>query len=354
MTSGLAAGEHAARVAASGAPSSASSELVLSLREVAVEFAIPGGTFRAVDGVTLDVYRGRTVALVGESGSGKSVTIQSVMRLLKSNARIAAGEIWFRGRDGRRRDLAQLAERDMRGIRGNEIGLIFQEPMTSLNPLLKVGAQIAQAIRLHRTVSAREAQAEAVRLLRQVEIGDAAQRAAHYPHQLSGGMRQRVMIAMALACRPVLLLADEPTTALDVTVQAQILLLLRNLQEQLGMGVLFVTHNLGVVAEIADEVQVMYGGQIIESAPVATLFDRPAHPYTRALLASLPDADAPHRPQRRLAVVPGQVVDPRQLPPGCRFEPRCGFAIGDCRTAAPAAETVLASQTVRCRRWSEI
>ena len=220
----------------------------------------------------------------------------------------------------------------MRRIRGNEIGLIFQEPMTSLNPLLKVGAQIAQAIRLHRAVSAGEAHAEAVRLLGQVEISEPATRAGQYPHQLSGGMRQRVMIAMALACRPVLLLADEPTTALDVTVQAQILHLLRSLQEQLHMGVLFVTHNLGVVAEIADQVEVMYGGQIVESAPVEKIFDQPLHPYTRALLASLPDADAPHRPHRRLAVMPGQPVDPRRLPPGCRFEPRCSLAVDECRS----------------------
>jgi peptide/nickel transport system ATP-binding protein/oligopeptide transport system ATP-binding protein len=324
----------------------------LSLRGLAVEFATKDGSFRAVDGVTLDVFRGRTVALVGESGSGKSVTIQSVMGLIRTPGRVAAGEILFRGRDGRRRDLAKLDERQMRGIRGNEIGWVFQEPMTSLNPLLKVGAQVAQAIRLHRSVSAREAQAEAVRLLRQVEIGDAAARAVQYPHQLSGGMRQRVMIAMALACSPVLLLADEPTTALDVTVQAQILRLLRSLQEQLGMGVLFVTHNLGVVAEIADEVQVMYGGQIIESAPVGRLFDRPLHPYTRALLASLPDAAAPHRPQQRLAVVPGQVVDPRQLPPGCRFEPRCSLAISACRACPPMVQAAV-RHDVRCLRWSE-
>jgi oligopeptide/dipeptide ABC transporter ATP-binding protein len=346
------AGPTQAVAAEAGAGAAVASEPVLSLRGLAVEFAVQGRSFRAVDGVTLDVFRGRTVALVGESGSGKSVTIQSVMRLLKSPARIATGEILFRGRDGRRRDLAQLDEREMRRIRGNEIGLIFQEPMTSLNPLLKVGVQIAQAIRLHRPVSRREADARAVQLLRQVEIGDAAARAAQYPHQLSGGMRQRVMIAMALACDPVLLLADEPTTALDVTVQAQILRLLRSLQERLGMGVLFVTHNLGVVAEIADEVEVMYGGQIIESAPVARLFDRPLHPYTRALLASLPDADAPHLPHRRLAVVPGQVVDPRHMPPGCRFEPRCTRAIGDCRAPPPVVRAGAAHE-VRCLRWSE-
>jgi peptide/nickel transport system ATP-binding protein/oligopeptide transport system ATP-binding protein len=331
----------------------APSEPVLSLRGLAVEFAAAGGSFRAVDGVSFDVFRGRTVALVGESGSGKSVTIQSVMRLLQPPASIVAGEIVFRGRDGRSRDLAQVGERAMRAIRGNEIGLIFQEPMTSLNPLLKVGAQIVQALRLHRPLSAREAAAEAVQLLRQVEIGDAAARATQYPHQLSGGMRQRVMIAMALACRPVLLLADEPTTALDVTVQAQILHLLRSLQEQLGMGILFVTHNLGVVAEIADQVEVMYGGQIVESAPVEKLFDQPLHPYTRALLASLPDGAAPHQPQRRLAVMPGQAVDPRHLPAGCRFGPRCSLAIDDCRASAPVVAAAAAHRQVRCLRWSD-
>ena len=330
----------------------AAAGVVLSLRGLAVEFATRDKPFRAVDGVTLDVLRGRTIALVGESGSGKSVTIQSVMRLLKPPARIAAGEILFRGRDGERRDLALLDERHMRRIRGNEIGLIFQEPMTSLNPLLKVGVQIAQAVRLHRRASAREAAAEALRLLRQVEIGDAAARAAQYPHQLSGGMRQRVMIAMALACRPVLLLADEPTTALDVTVQAQILHLLRSLQEQLGMGILFVTHNLGVVAEIADQVAVMYGGQIVESAPVGRLFDRPLHPYTRALLASRPDADA-HQPRRRFPANPGEAGDPRCLPPGCRFEPRCALARSDCRSSPPALETAAAGHGVRCVRWSQ-
>jgi peptide/nickel transport system ATP-binding protein len=346
-----AAATHAAEP---GATQPAAPEAVLSLRGLAVEFAGKGESFRAVDGVTLDVFRGRTVALVGESGSGKSVTIQAVMRLLRAPARIAAGEIMFRGRDGRRRDLAQLDEREMRSIRGNEIGLIFQEPHTSLNPLLKVGVQIAQALRLHQRMSTRAAHAQAVQLLRQVEIGAAAARAAQYPHQLSGGMRQRVMIAMALACRPVLLLADEPTTALDVTVQAQILQLLRSLQQQLGMGVLFVTHNLGVVAEIADQVEVMYGGQIVESAPVDRLFDRPLHPYTRALLASLPDAAAPHSPQRRLAVMPGQAADPRHVPPGCRFEPRCAWSASDCRKSVPAVATAADHHEVRCSRWSGI
>jgi peptide/nickel transport system ATP-binding protein len=327
---------------------------VLQLRGLAVEFTTRSGSFRAVDGVTLTVHRGRTVALVGESGSGKSVTALSVMRLLRRPlARIAAGQILFHGRDGGVRDLAQLDERQMQAVRGNEIGLIFQEPMTSLNPLLPVGRQIAQAIRLHRRMPAKTAAVEAVALLRRVDIRDAEARSASYPHQLSGGMRQRVMIAMALACHPVLLLADEPTTALDVTVQAQILRLIRDLQAEFGMGVLFITHNLGVVAEIADQVEVMYGGQIIESAPVDALFDRPRHPYTRALLASLPDAEAPHRSHQRLRVVPGQVVDPRSPPPGCRFEPRCVQSAAQCRSAVPGTLLAGAAHEVRCLRWSE-
>ena len=329
-------------------------EPVLMVRRLAVEFTTSAARFRAVDGVNLTVERGQTLALVGESGSGKSVTTLSILRLLRPPlARIAAGEILFRGRDGRVRDLAQLDEREMRRVRGDEIGLIFQEPMTSLNPVMTVGAQIAETIRLHRAVSARAATAEAQALLRLVEIDDAARRAACYPHQLSGGMRQRVMIAMAIACRPVLLLADEPTTALDVTVQAQILRLMRRLQREFDMGVLFITHNLGVVAEIADQVAVMYGGQIVEAAPVATLFDCPRHPYTRALLASLPDGATPHAPHQRLRVIPGQMVDPRKLPAGCRYEPRCGRAADDCRRSHPEVVAANAVHEVRCLHWNE-
>jgi oligopeptide/dipeptide ABC transporter ATP-binding protein len=321
---------------------------VLTLQRLSVEFTAKSGTFRAVDGVSLTVRQGQTVALVGESGSGKSVTIMSILGLLRTSvANLTQGEILFRGRDGNTRDLNRLSERQMRSIRGDEIGLIFQEPMTSLNPLLTVGHQIAQTLRLHRPLSAGAARAEAVRLLGLVEIPDAAHRSEAYPHHLSGGMRQRVMIAMALACRPLLLLADEPTTALDVTVQAQILALIRDLQQEFGMGVLFVTHNLGVVAEIADHVEVMYGGQIMESAPVEALFDTARHPYTQALLASLPDAAAPHLAHRRLKVVPGQVVDPRAPPPGCRFEPRCARATPECTAGSPATIAAGLAQ-VRC------
>ena len=327
---------------------------VLTLRRLAVEFATKGGAVRAVDDVSLSVCRGQTVALVGESGSGKSVTTLSVMRLLRPPlARITAGEILFRGRDGLTRDLAQLDESAMRAVRGNEIGLIFQEPMTSLNPVVTVGAQIREAIRLHQPLSASAAGKQALTLLRLVEIQDPQRCAASYPHQLSGGMRQRVMIAIALSCRPLLLLADEPTTALDVTVQAQILRLMRKLQSEFGMGILFITHNLGVVAEVADQVEVMYGGQIVESAPVESLFDQPRHPYTRALLASLPDIAAPHGSRRRLSVVAGQVVDPRNPPPGCRFEPRCGLATTDCRRAPPGVVPAGTGREVRCLHWGQ-
>jgi len=332
---------------------SAEAAPVLAIRGLAVEFAAQSGPVRVVDDVSLSVHRAQTVALVGESGSGKSVTAMSVMHLLHlSGASQVAGEIRFCGRDGLTRDLATLSEGDMRRVRGNEIGMVFQEPMTSLNPVLSVGTQIAEAIRLHRPMSAGAAAREVLELLRMVEIRDPERHAAAYPHQLSGGMRQRVMIAMALSCRPQLLLADEPTTALDVTIQAQILALLRKLQAQFGMALLFITHNLGVVAEIADRVEVMYAGQIVESAPVTALFDEPRHPYTRALLASLPDTAQVPGARRRLRVIGGQVPDPRHPPPGCRYAPRCALALPECTQAAPTSRTVGNDRIVRCPRWN--
>ncbi|MEQ1771024.1 MAG: ABC transporter ATP-binding protein, partial [Devosia sp.] len=262
---------------------------LLEVRNLVTEFRSESGIVRAVKGVDLTVHQGETVAVVGESGSGKSVTSLSVMRLLaKGVGYIASGEVLFRGRDGTVRDLAQLPETAMRRVRGNEISMIFQEPMTSLNPTQSVGAQIAEAVSLHQHITGAAAWTRAVEMLSMVEIPEARRRATNYPHQMSGGMRQRVMIAMALACNPALLIADEPTTALDVTVQLQILELMRRLQREIGMGILFITHNLGVVAEIADSVEVMYGGRIVESSPVRQLFARPSHPYTRGLLASLP------------------------------------------------------------------
>jgi peptide/nickel transport system ATP-binding protein/oligopeptide transport system ATP-binding protein len=255
------------------------------------------------------------------------------------------------------RDLAKEPEDAMRKIRGNEISMIFQEPMTSLNPTQKVGDQIAEAARLHQGLTGAQAWKRAVEMLTLVEIPEPARRADIYPHQMSGGMRQRVMIAMALACNPALLIADEPTTALDVTVQLQILELMRRLQREIGMGILFITHNLGVVAEIADRVAVMYGGRIVESAAVLDLFDRPSHPYTRGLLASMPIVDRAAREAgqvARLKAIPGSVVDPRRPPAGCDFNPRCAWAIDACRAAVPPMFTVTPGHDARCIRWSEL
>ena len=327
---------------------------VLEVRNLVSAFRTGSGWIRAVDGVSFEIPRGRTVALVGESGSGKSATALSIMGLLKPPyARITSGQILFRSREGTIRDLARLDDRSMRALRGNEIGMVFQDPMTSLNPTQTVGWQIAETLRLHRRISARAAAAEAVRLLGLVEIADASRRAESYPHHLSGGMRQRVMIAMALACKPTLLLADEPTTALDVTVQAQILRLIRGLQDELGMGVLFITHDMGVVAEIADRVEVMYAGQVVESAPVMTLFDAPRHPYTQALMRSLPGLQRSIGPRRRLPVIPGSLEHAREST-GCRFADRCGFTEVACRAAIPQVAQLSVAHQSRCVRWQEL
>jgi oligopeptide/dipeptide ABC transporter ATP-binding protein len=316
---------------------------LLDVRGLTVAFAAAGGEILAVNGVDLSVAPDETFALVGESGSGKSVTSLAIMGLLDRRRTRIGGEIRFRDRSGETRDLAALAPRAMGRLRGGEISMVFQEPMTSLNPVHTAGAQIAEAVRLHQGLDPGAARARAVEMLSAVEIPDAARRAGAYPHELSGGMRQRVLIAMALACRPALLIADEPTTALDVTVQMAILRLLQRLQRELGMGVLFITHNLAVVAEIADRVGVMYGGRIVESAPVAELFARPRHPYTRGLLESLPRGGP-----GRLKAIPGAVVDPRRPPPGCAFAPRCALAVDACRAGAPALTLPAADHAVRC------
>jgi oligopeptide/dipeptide ABC transporter ATP-binding protein len=330
-------------------------ETVLNVRGLATGFSTGQGWFRAVDGVDVSVARGETVALVGESGSGKSVTSLSIMGLLpKTGARVLGGQILFRGRDGAERDLLTLDERAMRALRGDEIAMIFQEPMSSLNPTRSIGSQVAEVLRLHRRLSGGAAWNEAVRMLEQVEMTDARRRAGAYPHELSGGMRQRVMIAMALTCRPSLLLADEPTTALDVTVQAQILRLIRNLQDEIGMGVLFITHNMGVVAEIADRVAVMYGGQVVEAASVDVLFDSSRHPYTRGLMASLPGLNREAEAGRRLPTIRGFVVDPRHPPPGCRFSPRCDLALDACAAGRVEMAFATPSHQTRCLRWSEL
>ncbi|HEX8899053.1 MAG TPA: ABC transporter ATP-binding protein [Chthoniobacterales bacterium] len=294
--------------------------------------------------MSFDLDRGELLAVVGESGCGKSITALSIMRLVAPPGKIVAGEIFFEGRD-----LLKLSRAEMRGVRGNDIAMIFQDPMTSLNPVFTVGEQIAEALRLHRNLSRKDARVAAVAAMREVAIPDAELRVKDYPHQLSGGMRQRVMIAMALACDPKLLIADEPTTALDVTIQAQILELLNNLRSTRELAVLLITHDLGVVAEVADRVAVMYTGQIVEASPAAELFARPKHPYTEGLLRSVPKlTTAAVKKEERLQTIDGTVPRLTALPPGCHFEPRCPYRMPRCREQEiplyPAAESV----TARC------
>jgi peptide/nickel transport system ATP-binding protein len=287
-----------------------------------------GGEFAAVDGISFSVDSGRTLGIVGESGCGKSVTSLSIMGLLpKGQGRISAGSIRFEGTD-----LATLGPDAMRALRGNRMAMIFQEPMTSLNPAFTIGDQLMEGIRCHRDISAAEARTHAIDMLRRVRIPSPEQRIDEYPHKLSGGMRQRVMIAMALACEPQLLIADEPTTALDVTIQAQVLDLMRTLREETGTAIILITHDLGVIAELADEVAVMYSGRIVERAPVGRLFAEPQHPYTIGLLGSIPKL---HLAQERLNAIEGQVPTPMTRMDGCRFAPRCPFAVDKCRQEVP-------------------
>ena len=304
---------------------------LLEIRGLQTSFQTRAGVVRAIDGVDLRVERGETVALVGESGSGKSVTAYSILQLLpKGQGRITGGSIRFDGTE-----LTTLPEAGLRALRGNRISMIFQEPLSALNPVLSVGWQIVEAIRLHRRVGRRAAWEQAVELLAHVGIPSPAQRAHDHPHQLSGGMRQRAVIAIALACEPDLLIADEPTTALDVTTQAQILELLKRLQAERGMGLLLITHDLGVVAEVADRAAVMYAGRVVEQAPVQALFEAPAHPYTQGLLASLAIDELP--PGTRLPEIAGTVPSLLEMPPGCAFTPRCAYASARCREQRPAA-----------------
>ncbi|ACI58033.1 oligopeptide/dipeptide ABC transporter, ATPase subunit (plasmid) [Rhizobium leguminosarum bv. trifolii WSM2304] len=333
-------------------------EPVLDIRGLRTIFRIRGGEITAVNDIDLTVAAGETLALVGESGSGKSVTSLSVMRLLTRNIGvIAAGSIRLTTRSGAVRDLVSLDEESMRRIRGDDIGMVFQEPMSSLNPVFTIGDQIAEPIRIHRGANRKAAMNAAVTLLESVGIPDARRRAGQYPHELSGGMRQRATIAMALACDPALLIADEPTTALDVTIQAQILDLLLKLQRERGMAMLFVTHNLGVVAEIAHRVAVMYAGRIVEEGPVGEVFRNPKHPYTMGLLASMPrlgDASRMKQAGEKLSAIPGMVPSLMNMPSGCAFSPRCKFAIDACRAAIPALEQVDPQHASRCIRWQEI
>ncbi len=330
-------------------------DLTLDIRNLQTHFTADPGVSKAVDGVSFAVRRNETLAVVGESGSGKSVTSLSAMRLIPSPPGIiAGGEILFRGRDGQVRDLARLSERAMRSVRGNEIGMIFQEPMTSLNPVYTVGDQIGEALRYHQGLDRRAARAEALAMLKKVGIPAAERRLDEYPHQMSGGMRQRVMIAMALACRPTLLIADEPTTALDVTIQAQILDLMRRLQEETGTSILFITHNLGVVAEVAHRVVVMYAGRIVEEGDVRSLLKSPRHPYTRGLLACMPHLGQRRGDGGRLHAIPGSVPSPVNRPAGCTFAPRCPLAEPACTAAEPVLEPVGPDHSARCRRWRDV
>ena len=306
---------------------------LLDIEDLSVSFRTDRGTVRAVQGVSLDVRPGETLAIVGESGSGKSVTALSILRLLGDAGSVDGGRIVFDGED-----LLALDDDAIRDIRGDRIAMIFQEPMSSLNPVLTVGKQVAEPIRLHRRVPWREAYARATELFERVRIPDAAHRLDDYPHHFSGGMRQRVMIAMALACRPRLIIADEPTTALDVTVQAQILALLKELTREADSALILITHDLGVVARYADRVAVMYAGRIVETAPARTLYATPAHPYTEGLMASIPGIDG--EIGARLPTIEGQPPDLAGLPPGCPFAPRCRHAFDTCRTMPPPLEQV--------------
>ncbi len=315
-------------------------EPLLTISDLHVSFFTDKGEVRAVRGIDLEVQPGQTLALVGESGCGKSATALAIMRLIESPGRIVAGSLAYNGRD-----LARLSEAELRSIRGKSIGMIFQEPMTSLNPVFTIGNQIGEVLQLHQGLSVRAASQEAARLLETVGIPSPVQRLAHYPHELSGGMKQRVMIAMALACRPDLLIADEPTTALDVTVQAQILDLLKRLQDEMGMAILLITHNLGVVAQFAQDVAVMYAGKIIERTQVRPLFHNPLHPYTQALLKAVPRRG--HRSER-LAAITGTVTSPLQYPPGCAFAARCPAVLDFCANKQPALLAVEPGHEASC------
>jgi oligopeptide/dipeptide ABC transporter ATP-binding protein len=334
--------------------------MLLQISDLRTHFINPDGVAPAVDGVSLDIARGQTVALVGESGCGKSLTALSVLRLVPPPGRIVGGEVLFEGHD-----LLKLNQRQMRRIRGNRIAMVFQEPMTSLNPVLSIGQQIGEALRRHRGVRGKALRRRTVELLKRVGIPGANARINDYPHQMSGGMRQRVMIAMALACEPGLLIADEPTSALDVTIQAQILELLHDLQQQTGMSILLITHDLGLVAGFADAVCVMYAGRLVERAPAQRLFGDPRHPYTQALLRSMPrlagdsnSAETIHRleagatpDRRRLEVIPGEVPRPANRPLGCPFHPRCelGHCDPTCQLRTP--EMVKLTPEHECACW---
>ncbi|MGI6040361.1 MAG: ABC transporter ATP-binding protein [Clostridiales bacterium] len=316
---------------------------LLEIKDLHTYFETKRGTVKAVNGVSYSVEAGKTLGLVGESGCGKSVSAMSILRLLDGNGYIDSGEILFNGQD-----LSKISMNDMYKIRGNEISIIFQEPMTSLNPVFTIEKQIAETFMVHQDMTKAEAAKEAVRMIADVQIPNPEAVVKQYPHQLSGGMRQRVMIAMALACRPSLLIADEPTTALDVTIQAQILKLMNELKHEKGTSILFITHDLGVISKMADDVAVMYSGQIVEMAPVRTIFTdgKFSHPYTEGLMLSIPRLDTPRG--AKLEAIPGSVPHPLDLPKGCKFAPRCKYATERCKNEEPELTTVDENHQVRC------
>ncbi len=321
-------------------------DIILEVSGLTTEFHTDAGVARAVDELSFHVAAGKTLALVGESGCGKSVTALSILRLIPHPpGRIVGGKICFEGRD-----LCQCSETEMRALRGNKISMIFQEPMTSMNPVFRVGSQIEAAIRLHRGLSKSDARRETITLLKKVGISAPEKRVDDFPHQLSGGMLQRVMIAMALACNPKVLIADEPTTALDVTIQAQILDLLMDLQKETGMAIILITHDLGVVAEMADEVAVMYAGKKVEQAPVHSLFDQPAHPYTQGLFDSLPSQN---QPGQALRAIKGMVPAATDFPNGCRFHPRCPHRMPICEKELPAFSFLRTTHSVACWKCAQ-
>ena len=320
---------------------------LLQVHDLRVHYPGAEGPLRAVDGLTFEIERGETYALVGESGCGKSATALAILRLVEPG-RIAGGRLRFEGRE-----LLDLDEKQMRSVRGARIGMVFQEPAAALDPVMRVGSQVAEALRIHRRIGRREALDEAVRLLGVVALPDPERQARAYPHELSGGMMQRVMLAIALSCSPALLIADEPTTALDVTIQAQILELLRRLREEFRLTILLITHDLGVVAENADRVGVMYAGRLVEEGPVAAIFDDPRHPYTRGLLRSMPGGRADGR-SRRLQTLPGSVPDPERPPPGCRFHPRCPEVFEPCARQEPSDRAFDSGRRVACFLHGEV
>jgi oligopeptide/dipeptide ABC transporter ATP-binding protein len=321
-------------------------ETLVSVENLKTYFYTEDGTVPAIDGVSFSVKKGETLAIVGESGSGKSVTSLSIMRLIPTPpGKILAGDIKFNGES-----LLAKSEREMRNIRGNRISMIFQEPMTSLNPVFKVGDQICESIMLHQKKTRAEALAEAINLLNLVGIPEPERRITQYPHELSGGMRQRVMIAIALACRPELLIADEPTTALDVTIQNQILQLMRTLKTKSNMSIMLITHDLGVVAEMADRVVVMYSGQVVEQGDVFTIFENPKHPYTEGLLKSMPSAE---KRVGKLYAIDGVVPNPLNLPVGCRFADRCEYATALCHQEMPEIQELANEEVVRCWKYTD-